>query len=219
MSNQNRHTNSEESANAISHLIGAVLATAGLVFMIVFSNIRGNTWHIVSTSIYGITLIILYLSSGIAHALKNGKTKEIFFTIDRISIFLLIAGTYTPITLVVLRGPLGWVLFGIEWAIAISGTILTFTPLAKPGKRVNYLFITMYLVMGWLLLVAIVPVMRTLSIMGITWILAGAIFYTVGVFFYTKARFRYHHLVWHLLVIAGSLSHFFAIFFHVIPGR
>ena len=215
---QNRYTKSEERANAYSHLAAALLATAGLVLMIVFSAARGNAWHIVSTSVYGVTLIALYLSSGLAHAMKTGKSKTLFFTLDRISIFLLIAGTYTPLTLVVLRGPLGWTLFGIEWAIAITGIILTYTPLAKTDRRVNFLFVTLYLIMGWLLLVAVVPISRSLSTMGIIWILIGAFCYSIGVVFYSKGKFRYHHLVWHLLVIAGSLSHFFAIFFHVIPG-
>lgn len=219
MSDPKKYTKSEERANAISHLAGAALATAGLVLMIVYSTIRGDTWHIVTTSVFGATMILLYLSSGLMHALKAGKLKRIFLNLDRIAIFLLIAGTYTPLTLVVLRGPVGWVLFGLEWAIAIAGIILTFTPLAKSDNRVNYFFVAMYLVMGWLLIVAIVPVSRSLSAMGIIWIAIGAFCYSIGVVFYSKAKFRYHHLVWHLLVIAGSLSHFFAIFFHVIPGR
>ena len=217
--NKNKYTKSEELANAISHLAGAALATAGLVLMIVFSAIRGDVWHIVSTSVFGATLVILYLSSGLMHALKEGKAKNLFLTFDRIAIFLLIAGTYTPLTLVVLRGPMGWTLFGLEWGIAVTGIILTFTNLAKPDRRVNYLFVAMYVIMGWLLIIAIVPITRSLSLMGVLWILIGGICYSVGVFFYTKGKFRYHHLVWHLLVIAGSISHFFAIFFYIIPGR
>ncbi len=214
-----RYTRSEELANAISHLAGAALATAGLVLMIVFSAIRGDAWHIVSTSVFGATMIILYLSSGLMHALKEGKTKLLFLTIDRIAIFLLIAGTYTPLTLVVLRGPLGWTLFGLEWALAVTGIILTFTRLAKPDRRVNYLFVALYVIMGWLLVIAIVPITRSLSLMGILWILTGGICYSAGIFFYAKGKFRYHHLVWHLMVIAGSIAHFFGIFFHIIPGR
>ncbi len=214
-----RYTKSEELANALSHLAGAVLATAGLVLMIVYSSIRGDVWHIVTTSVFGATMVVLYLSSGLLHALKEGKTQTLFLTIDRIAIFLLIAGTYTPLTLVALRGTLGWILFGIEWAIAITGIILTFTRLSKPDRRVNYLFVAIYVIMGWLFIVAIIPISRSLSMMGIIWILTGGFCYSLGVFFYAKGKFRYHHLVWHLLVIAGSISHFFAIFFHVIPGK
>lgn len=217
--NTRRYTKSEELANALSHLAGAVLATAGLVLMIVYSSIRGDAWHIVTTSVFGVTMIMLYLSSGLLHALKEGKIQTLFLTLDRIAIFLLIAGTYTPLTLVALSGTLGWILFGIVWAIAITGIILNFTRLARPDTRVNYLFVAMYVVMGWLFIVAIIPISRSLSMMGILWVLIGGFCYSIGVVFYTKGKFRYHHLVWHLLVVAGSISHFFAIFFHVIPGR
>ncbi len=214
-----KYTYSEERANAWSHLAGAALAAAGLVLMIVFSVMRGNTWHIVSTSVFGISMVVLYLSSGLMHVLKEGKAKDVFVSIDRIAIFLLIAGTYTPLTLVVLRGPLGWTIFGLEWAIATLGIILTFTPLAKPGIRLNYLFIALYLIMGLVFIIAIIPLTRSLSGNGMLWMMAGVLCYIVGVVFYTRAKFRYHHLVWHLLVIAGSLSHFFLIFFYVIPGK
>jgi len=216
---KNKYTKSEELANALSHLTGAGLATAGLVLMVVFSAIRGDAWHVVSTSVFGATLILLYLSSGLMHALNEGKAKLLFLTFDRIAIFLLIAGTYTPLTLVILRGPLGWTIFGLEWAMATAGIILTFTKHAKPDRRVNYLFVALYVIMGWLLIIAIVPITRSLSLTGILWILTGGICYSVGVFFYAKGKFRYHHLVWHLLVIAGSIAHFFAIFFHVIPEK
>lgn len=219
MSKEVKYTNSEERANAWSHLVGAGLAAAGLVLMIVFSVIRGNTWHIVTTSVFGISLVVLYLSSGLMHALKEGKAKDIFLNIDRIAIFLLIAGTYTPLTLVVLKGPLGWTLFGLVWAIATLGIVLTFTPLAKPGIRLNYLFIALYLIMGLLFIIAIKPLTRSLTGYGMAWMMAGVICYLIGVVFYTRATFRYFHLVWHLLVIGGSLSHFFLIFFYVIPGR
>jgi hemolysin III len=219
MSNDRKYSKSEELANALSHLAGAGLATAGLVLMIVFSVIRGDAWHIVTTSVFGATMLILYLSSGLAHALKTGRTKELFFTFDRIAIFLLIAGTYTPITLVVLKGFLGWTLFGLEWAMATAGIVLTFTSLGKSKTRVNYLFVILYVIMGWLLAVAAVPIIKSISLMGFVWIITGGICYSVGIIFYSRAKFLYHHLVWHLFVIAGSLSHFLAIFYHVIPSR
>lgn len=214
-----QYTKSEETANAISHLTGAGLATAGLVLMIVFSSVRGNAWHIVSTSIFGVTLLVMYISSGLAHALRSGKTKDLFFKMDRISIFLLIAGTYTPITLVILRGAFGWTLFGLEWLFATAGIVMTFIKPGENERRVNYFFISLYALMGWLFVIALVPIIRSFSLMGILWILIGGLFYTIGIFFYSKAKFPYYHLVWHLLVIAGSISHFFAIFFHVIPSE
>jgi hemolysin III len=209
----------EETANAVSHLAGAAMAAAALVLMIVFSVIRGNAWHIVSTSIYGATLFLLYFSSGMAHALKDGKAKYTFFIFDRVSIFLLIAGTYTPLSLVVLHGALGWVIFGLEWGLALAGIILTFSPVGKFVYKVNYIFVGLYAIMGWLMTIAIVPIYNLLPIEGFLWILSGGLCYTLGIFFYARARFPFHHLVWHLLVIAGSLSHFIAIFNYVIPSK
>ena len=217
MSELRKFHKSEEMANAISHLSGALLATAGLVLMIVFSALRGNAWHIVTTSVYGATLVLLYFSSGMAHALREGKTKQLFFVFDKIAIFLLIAGTYTPLSLVVLRGAFGWIIFGLEWGMALTGIILTFTRVGKSNVKVNYLFVGLYAVMGWMMIIAIVPIFRSLPLMGFILILSGGLCYTLGILFYAKARFLYYHLVWHLLVIAGSLLHFMAIFYYVIP--
>jgi hemolysin III len=214
-----KYLKSEETANAISHLAGALLATAALVLMIVFSALRGNAWHIVSTSIYGVTLVLLYFSSGMAHALKQGKAKEVFFIFDKIAIFLLIAGTYTPLSLVMLQGALGWVLFGLEWGMALAGIIMTFTRIGKSEERVNYIFVALYVAMGWLMIIAIVPIFNSLPLSGFFWLLSGGLFYSFGILFYAKAKFLYHHLVWHLLVIAGSLSHFIVIFNYVIPSK
>ncbi len=217
MSEPRQYQKSEEIANAISHLAGAAMAAAALVLMIVFSSLKGNAWHVVSTSIYGATLFLLYFSSGMAHALKQGKAKQVFFVFDKIAIFLLIAGTYTPLSLVVLKGAFGWVIFGLEWGMALLGIVLTFTPAGKSVRRVNYLFVALYASMGWLMIIAIVPIFRSMPLAGALWILAGGLFYTVGILFYAKAKFKYHHLVWHLLVIAGSMAHFVAIFNYVIP--
>jgi len=215
---ERNYTTAEEKANAISHLSGAGLATAGLVLMVVYSAIRGNAWHVVSTSIFGATMMVLYLVSGLAHALKPGKAKDLFFLFDHIAIFLLIAGTYTPITLVLLRGPMGWVIFGLQWGLAVTGIVLQFTRAGRSGSGVNYYFIALYVIMGWMLVIALVPIIRTLPTMGWLWILIGGICYSVGIYFYKKASFPFHHLVWHLLVIAGSMAHWFAIFFYVIPN-
>jgi hemolysin III len=213
-----KYTRQEELANAISHLGGAALAVSALVLMVVYSALRGNAWHIVTTSIYGSTLFLLYFSSGMAHALKQGKAKHVFFVFDRISIFLLIAGTYTPLALVILNGAMGWVIFGLEWGLAAAGIILTFS---RTGRKegINYFFVFLYATMGWMLIIALVPLLKSMAFGGVFWILLGGIFYTTGIFFYAKARFLFHHLVWHILVLAGSFSHFMAIFYYIIPGK
>ena len=212
-----RFTYKEEQANAISHLIGAFLSMVALVLMVVYSAINGTAWHVVSTAIFGSTLIALYLSSTFTHWLKPGRLKETFFTFDQIAIFFLIAGTYTPMALVALHGAFGWTIFGIEWGLALAGSLYR---ILKPGKYsagVNIFYIALYASMGWLFVIAIAPLIKTMQPMGVIWILIGGAFYTIGIFFYKKAKFKYHHLVWHLMVLGGSVSHFIAIFFYVIP--
>ena len=207
----------EELANAISHFSGALLAVAGLILMLHFSIVNGNGWHVVSTSVFGASMIVLYISSTMTHILPMGRAKDRFFNFDRIAIYLLIAGTYTPIALITLNGPMGWVIFGIEWGLALLGTIMI---LSRPGDfntGVSTFYVVSYAVMGWLMLIAIVPIMNTLPLMGTMWILIGGFCYTLGILFFKLFKFPYHHLVWHLLVLAGSISHFFAVFFYMIP--
>jgi len=207
----------EELANAASHFTGALLAVAGLVLMVRFSMIHGTAWHVVSTAVFGTSMIVLYLSSTLTHILPMGRAKDLFFNIDRIAIYLLIAGTYTPIALITLNGPMGWVIFGIEWGLAIVGTLMILT---RPGDfktGVSTFYVISYTVMGWLILIAIVPVINTLPLMGSLWILIGGLCYTLGILFFKVIRFPYHHLVWHMLVLAGTISHFFAVFFYMIP--
>ncbi len=212
-----KFTQREELANAISHLSGALLAVAGLVLMVSYSVFRGDGWHVVTTSIFGASMIILYFSSAFTHILPVGKAKDFFFNMDRIAIYILIAGTYTPIALVTLNGPLGWTIFGLEWGFACIGTVLILTRPGDFNSGVNTFYVISYAVMGWLILIAIVPVINTLPLMGSLWILIGGLCYTVGILFYKMIKFPYHHLVWHLLVLMGSISHFFAIFFYIIP--
>lgn len=207
----------EELANAISHFAGAILSVLALILMVHLSKKHGNVRHLVSTSIFGASMIVLYLSSAMTHILHEGKTKDQFFNFDRIAIYLLIAGTYTPIALIVLHGPLGWTILGIEWGLAILGTVLI---LSRPGDYdtgVSTFYVISYAVMGWLILIAVVPLMNALPLMGTIWILLGGFLYSLGILFYKVFRFPYHHLVWHLLVLAGNLSHFFAVFYYVIP--
>jgi len=217
MGKNNKFSRGEELANAISHLVGALLAAAGLVLMVHFSIVNGNGWHVVSTSVFGASMIVLYLSSTLTHILPMGKAKDLFFNIDRIAIYILIAGTYTPIALLTLHGPMGWVIFGIEWGLAIVGTVMI---LSRPGDYktgVNTFYVVSYAVMGWLILIAIVPVINTLPLMGTLWILIGGVCYSLGILFFKVIKFPYHHLVWHMLVLAGTISHFFAVFFYMIP--
>lgn len=217
MEEVNKFSPAEERANAISHFTAAILAIPALILMIRYSLAHGTPWHLVSTGIFGSSMILLYTSSALTHSLPVGKVKDLFFNIDRIAIYVLIAGTYTPIALVTLRGPLGWTIFGIEWGLALLGTLLI---LIKPGNYktgVNTFYVISYAVMGWMVLIAIGPVFKSLPTMGALWIIIGGICYTAGIPFFKSIKFPFHHLVWHLLVIAGTFSHFIAVFFYIIP--
>ncbi|HUS86515.1 MAG TPA: hemolysin III family protein [Bacteroidales bacterium] len=217
-SKNGRFTCEEEIANFISHFAGAILAGVGLTLMIVASAIKGNAWHIVSTAVFGSTMVLLYFSSAVAHGLTSGRSKQIFFTIDQAAIFLLIAGTYTPLALITLKGAMGWVLFGLQWSLALVGILLKVLRPNRVGVGAGKADIILYAGMGWTLLIAIVPIVRALPVTGLVWILIGGACYTFGIVFYKKAQFKFAHLVWHLMVMAGSISHFFAIFFYVIPA-
>lgn len=212
-----RFTYREELANFLSHFAGAILAGVGLTLMVVASAIKGNAWHVVSTAIFGSTMVLLYFSSAVAHGLPPGKTKQFFFVIDQAAIFLLIAGTYTPLALVALHGPWGWTLFGLQWAFAAAGILRKVISPGKVEAGANLFDIILYVVMGCMLVIAIVPITKTLPFMGLMWILIGGACYLSGITFYRRAKFKYAHLVWHLMVLAGSICHFFAIFFFVIP--
>lgn len=213
-----RFSKDEEIANAVSHFIGALFSTAALVIMLIKASQHGEALHIVSSAVFGTTLIILYLSSTMTHYLDQGKLKNFFFTLDKIAIYLLIAGTYTPFSLVTLSGPIGWTIFGLEWGICIVGTYVILKNPVNFEKGVNSFTVLSYAVMGWLIIIAIVPVMNNMQTAGWILILAGGFFYTMGIYFYKKCNFKYHHLVWHLFVLAGSTAHFFAIYKYVIPG-
>jgi len=218
MENNTKFSRGEELANAISHFSGALLSVAALVLMVHYSALRGNGWHVTSTAIFGSTMIILYLSSTLTHILPAGKTKDLFFNIDRIAIYLLIAGTYTPLALLALKGPLGWTIFGIEWGMALLGTLMIIKRPGDYSSGVSTFYVISYALMGWLFLIALVPLVRILPPMGTLWILIGGACYTLGIVFFKLIRFPYHHLLWHMLVLAGSISHFFAVFFYMIPG-
>lgn len=201
-----------ERLNSITHLIGAVAAAAGFVVLVVMAARQGDPWKIVSFSIYGVTLLLLYTFSALYHSLR-GAAKKFFRKLDHLSIYLLIAGTYTPFTLVTLHGAWGWTLFGIIWTLAAIGMVLDSLP--QQGSRV--LPVVIYLVMGWSCLIALKPLLQALPAYGFAWLLAGGIFYTVGVIFYAlDHRVRHFHGIWHLFVLAGSISHYVSIYFYVL---
>jgi len=196
-----------ERFNSISHLIGAALALAGSVVLITFAAMEGDARKIVSYSVYGLTLFLLYLFSTLYHALA-GRAKRVFQVLDHQAIYLLIAGTYTPFTLVALRGALGWWMFGAIWGLAVFGIILD----ALPRKGLRVVPIIIYLVMGWLCVLALDPFLATLPPVGFRWLLAGGIFYTSGILFFILDRwYPWCHGIWHLFVLAGSVSHYFTI--------
>lgn len=212
-----RFSKKEEVANALSHFIGFLLAIAALVLMVYRTVMHGNTVHIFTATLFGITLMILYLSSSLTHILKQGNIKNFFFSLDRIAIYLLIAGTYTPFALVSVQGALGWTVFGIEWMGALLGSFFILRNPVNFEKGVKTFAIVSYAVMGWLILIAIVPIIQTMPTMGWILILIGGGFYTIGIFFYKRGKFNYHHLVWHIFVLAGSAAHFLSIYFFVLP--
>jgi hemolysin III len=205
-------TRGEEIANSITHGVGAVLSIAGLVTLIVGAALRGNAWHIVTCSIYGATLVLLYVASTLYHALPEGRAKHVFLILDHSAIYLLIAGTYTPLTLVTLRGGWGWALFGFVWGLAVLGIVFK----SLFVGRLAILSTIVYILMGWCALIAIRPLLQVLPWNAFLWLLAGGLAYTLGVIFFAS-KYRYAHTIWHLFVLAGSACHFVAVYKYVLP--
>lgn len=204
----------EEIANSLSHGIGAALGIAGMVILVVLAALQGDPWRVVSFAIYGSTLIILFLASTLYHGIQHPGAKSILQRIDHASIYLLIAGTYTPILLVSMRGAWGWSLFGVIWGIAALGTgyeILS-------SRRIGKVSLIAYLVMGWLCVIALRQLLDSLSPGGLAWLAAGGLLYTAGVVFYIWHKLPYNHAIWHLFVLGGSICHFFAMLFHILPA-
>lgn len=213
------YTPVEELINSITHGVGALLGIAALVLCVVVSVLHGDVWATVSSAIYGSSLVILYTISSIYHALKINMAKRVFRVIDHCSIYLLIAGTYTPYTLVALRNEsvrglsLGWILFGIVWSAAVIGIILN----AVDIKKFRVFSITAYIAMGWVIVLAFVPLTRVMETAGIVLLLTGGVVYTVGVLFYLFGKkIRYMHSLFHVFTVAGSILHFFSILLYVI---
>ena len=197
----------EEIANAITHGLGALLAIAGLVLLIVFSAIKGTAWHIVSFTIFGATAIILYLSSTLYHSFTSDKVKFLFRKFDHMSIYLLIAGTYTPFCLVTLQGWVGWTFFGTIWGFAVLGILLKVFFTGKKEK----LSTLIYVLMGWFGILAAKPLYDAMPAHSFVLLLTGGVFYTLGTVFFVKDNIRFFHSIWHLFVIAGTTTHFFSV--------
>jgi hemolysin III len=202
----------EEIGNSVTHGIGAALSIAALVILVVFAALRGNAWHVASCTVFGVTLILLYLASTLYHALPQGRAKRVFRILDHATIYLLIAGTYTPFTLVTMRGAWGWSIFGAVWALAAAGIVYQSLLIG----RMPALSTTLYVLMGWLVLIAFRPLLQALPWGGVAWLAAGGLCYTLGVYFFVS-RTKFAHMVWHLFVMAGSVCHFFAVLLYVIP--
>lgn len=201
-----------EKFNAITHLGGAVLALAGTVVLIVFAALSGDAWKVVSVSIYGVTLLLLYSLSTLYHSLR-GRGKSVLRKLDHQSIYLLIAGTYTPFCLVTLRGAWGWSLFGVVWGLAVLGALQELWS----RSQARIVSVVIYVVMGWAVVVALLPLYRALGPAGFAWVVAGGVFYTVGIVFYAfDKRVTHFHGVWHLFVLAGSAAHYVAVLGYVV---
>ena len=201
-------------ANAITHGVGAALAVVGAVYLIVVST-RGSAWQIVSCAVFAFTLVLVYLCSTLYHSLVRTRARHVFHVLDHSAIYLLIAGTYTPFTLVSLRGTVGWVLFGVVWALVLMGVV--FKSLAVGRFAVASALV--YLFQGWFVVFAARPLVQAIGWHGALWLTAGGLAYTFGIVFFALDRRPYFHAAWHLFVLAGSVAHYFAILFYVAPQR
>ncbi len=205
----------EEIAHAVTHGLGAAGSLVGLILLVMRSSGSGNPRLIIGVSVFGVCMFLLYMASTLYHALTPPRAKRVFELMDHGAIYLLIAGTYTPFTLSVLGGRLGWTLFGISWGLAVLG-ILYEVVLKRPYKKLSLAF---YLLMGWLMVLAVKPLMAALPAPALELLGAGGMAYTGGAVFYAWRGFRYHHALWHLLVLVGTFTHYLCVLWYVIPGR
>jgi len=200
----------EEIANSVSHGIGLALAIAATPVLIIAAARAGTAWNLLGVSVFAASMILLYLASTLYHAVRDDRAKRVFRVLDHSAIFLLIAGTYTPFTLGVMRGPWGWTIFGLIWGLAIFGLITK----VVFGAHHRWLTVPLYLVMGWLVLIAAPEVVNRVPLSGLIWLAAGGLAYTAGVGFFAAPRLRYSHFAWHLFVLAGTFCHFFAVLWY-----
>jgi len=205
----------EEKINIISHAVGFIFSIAALALLVVWASLYGNAWHIVSVSIFGTSLVTLYAASTLYHNARDPQIRSRLKVFDHASIYALIAGTYTPFTLVTLSGAVGWVIFGLSWGAALTGIILK---LFFTG-RYNLLSTIMYVLMGWMIVFAIKPLINNLPREGLLWLLAGGISYTIGAILYSIKKIPLNHAIFHIFVLFGSFCHFIAVFFYVLPNE
>lgn len=203
----------EEIANRITHGVGALLAIAGSVVLVVLAALRGTAWHIVGCAVFGGSLVVLHTASTLYHSIRHIRARSVLQVLDHSAIYFLIAGTYTPFMLVTLRGPWGWSLFGVVWGAAVAGISLG----TALGRRLRILRVALYIIMGWVGVVALRPLVATLGVTGTGLVLAGGVAYTMGVAFYASKRLPYSHAIWHLFVLAGSALHYVAVLVYVVP--
>ena len=204
----------EEKINIISHAVGFIFSMVALVLLVRHATRHGDVWHIVSFSIFGASLIILYAASSFYHSAKKPELRSRLNIIDHASIYVLIAGTYTPFTLVTLKGTIGWVIFGISWGLALTGIILK---LFFTGKY-NLMSTIMYVLMGWVIVFAIKPLINNLPLEGLLWLVAGGISYTIGAILYGIKKIKFNHAIFHMFVLMGSFCHFVSVYFYVLPS-
>ena len=208
MSEVRPQTLGEEIANSISHGLGLIAAIVATPFLLVAAVRSGSAWTVVGTGVFAAAMIVLYLSSTLYHATPHPRTKRIFQLFDHLAIFLLIAGTYTPFTLGIMRGAVGWTIFGLVWGLAALGIVLKIV--AGP-KRAPVLSTMLYLGMGWLVVLAVRPLLERMPLEGFWWLLAGGIAYSAGIVAFAAVKLRYSHFVWHLCVLAGTICHYVAV--------
>jgi len=215
LSQLDTHPRVEEVAHSVIHGVGAVLAVVALTLLVTLAALIGDPWRVVGFSIYGATLVVLYTASTLFHGFRRPRLKALFRIFDHAAIYLLIAGSYTPFLLVSIRGPLGWTLFGVTWGFAVLGVLQATLFL----DRLKLFSLIAYLGMGWLIVAAFRPLVASLPAGGLIWLAIGGACYTLGIVFYLIRRIPYNHAIWHLFVLAGSVSHFFAMLFYVLPTR
>ena len=205
----------EEKINIISHAIGFILSIVALVLLVRHATLHGDVWHIVSFSIFGASLILLYAASTFYHSARKSEARNRLKIIDHASIYALIAGTYTPFTLVTLKGTIGWVIFGASWGLALTGIILK---LFFTGKY-DLISTIMYVFMGWIIVFAIKPLINNLPLEGLLWLIAGGVSYTIGAILYSIKKIKFNHAIFHMFVLIGSFCHFMSVFFYVLPSE
>ncbi|MFP3664346.1 MULTISPECIES: PAQR family membrane homeostasis protein TrhA [Priestia] len=213
MATTHTFTRGEEIANAITHGVGAVLSIVGLTLLIVLSSLEGTPWHVISFTIYGVTMLLLYVSSTLVHSFPEGKVKDLFEIFDHSSIYLFIAGTYTPFLFIAVKGTTGWTLFGIVWGIALAGIVFK----AFFVKKFLFISTILYVFMGWMIVFAWDSLTQNIAHQGIVLLVVGGVLYTIGAVFYVWRGFRFHHMIWHMFVLGGTILHFLAIILYVLP--